>query len=539
MGCRALVLYPIFGALRTPGPFGGRRLWGCAEDSVAGIIGTWLVRPPTSPFLITRSRPLVKPAVWLTDAPMRFGRSGRRLMYIAAAYDSPNAEDVMRHQELDGSVHVSCGNCTACCDQPWRTMIDTEKARVLDAHDFGQYPQLVGKAFYRSTSGDAAGRYELAKGEGTRCLFLDTDGLCIIHKELGPDAKPDMCLQFPFLSARTWTCDRVSANFGCPSVQADSGPLMTEQSEAVAETVPLSKRPVNADAPVMFDMRVKLTQAEEAALFDRAIGLFGDAQDRDVWGDFAELLALARGVEEWKATDTSSSGDLVERLRSSDSFGDVPDSPGATSFDRPSVAPMPARLLFAATLYPDTVPADAAGGLGFVRRLTLIPKLMSLATMSGGYASRLLGRNVSMVAVMGHELDATWTPEATALVRRYFRSRLWQRRIAGTKLPIVGGFHQHVCDLNAIVFFARAEAAACSVRRLDEGLISGALRRVEFHLANQIRLSDHTLKGWFRSRLCDLGLASVSLALFAPVSVPHPAGCVGSVCRLQPSGRMV
>ncbi len=425
----------------------------------------------------------------------------------------------MRHQEIDGSVHFACGNCTACCDQPWRTMIDPEKARTLDEHDFSRHPQLAGKQLYRTASSDAAGRYELAKGEGTRCLFLDTDGLCIIHKELGPEAKPDMCLQFPFLSARTWTCDRVSANFGCPSVQAGSGPPMTEQSEDVAATVPLSSRPTNADAPVMFDMRLAITQAEEAALFDRAISLFGESEDRDVWGDFAELLALARGVQEWKTTGESSgaSADLVERLRSDNPFGDVSDAPSAASFDQPSRAPMPARLLFAATLYPDTVPADAAGGLGLVRRLTLIPKLMSLATMSGGYASRLLGRNVSMATVMGYEFDASWTPEATAIVRRYFRSRLWQRRIAGTKQPITGGFHQHVCDLNAIVFFAKAEASTRGVTLLDQGLISQALTRVEFHLANQVRLSDHTLKAWFRGRLCDLDLASASLALFVPV----------------------
>ena len=32
-----------------------------------------------------------------------------------------------------------------------------------------------------------------------------------------------MCRQFPFLSARTWTDDRVSANFGCPSIQSRLG----------------------------------------------------------------------------------------------------------------------------------------------------------------------------------------------------------------------------------------------------------------------------------------------------------------------------
>ena len=161
----------------------------------------------------------------------------------------------MRLQVVDDSVRFSCGSCTACCDQPWRTMIEASKAQALDEHDFSAYPQLAGKGFYhkskagsnprhgQSITNRPETRYALAKGEGTRCLFLDTDGLCIIHKELGPEAKPSMCRQFPFLSARNWVEDRVSANFGCSSVQDDKGRLLTDQADEIAGVVALSDRP--------------------------------------------------------------------------------------------------------------------------------------------------------------------------------------------------------------------------------------------------------------------------------------------------------
>jgi len=112
---------------------------------------------------------------------------------------------LMRLQVVDDAVRFSCGSCTACCDQPWRTMIEASKAQALDEHDFNAYPQLAGKEFYHKSKAQRNPRhgqpdtnrpeplYPLAKGEGTRCLFLDSDGLCIIHKELGPEAKPNMC----------------------------------------------------------------------------------------------------------------------------------------------------------------------------------------------------------------------------------------------------------------------------------------------------------------------------------------------------------
>ena len=106
----------------------------------------------------------------------------------------------MQPQMFDESVRFRCECCTACCDQPWRTMIEPDKVHALDAHDFTAYPQLAGQTLYYKDGSDSTGLYRLAKDEGTRCVFLDSDGLCIIHKELGPEAKPSMCRQFPFLA---------------------------------------------------------------------------------------------------------------------------------------------------------------------------------------------------------------------------------------------------------------------------------------------------------------------------------------------------
>lgn len=431
----------------------------------------------------------------------------------------------MRLQLLDESVRFSCGSCTACCNQPWRTMIEADRARALDRHDFSAYPELAGKTLYHKPSDGRKGYYELAKGEGTRCLFLGSDGLCIIHKEMGPEAKPSMCRQFPFLPVQTNSDDRISVNFGCSAVQEHSGQRLDEQIDEISATVAVSKKPIDSDAPIWLDKKCRLTRAEGDALIERILARFDERHAHDVWTPFAEVLDLIGRVRACRSQRGAGeeSGDLLSCLQSDESPADAGESSTVQAFRNPGGAPMPARMLFAATLYPDTVAADAASGKGFVQRLMQIPKLMTLATLSGGYASRLLGRNVSITQVLAHEVDAELDSDATALLLRYYRSRFWQRMMIGTKLPIIGGVHQHICDLNAILFMARADAAAKDKRLLSADLIRQALTRVEFHLANQVRLYDHTLKGWFTSQLCDLELAAQSLRLMSLYPAPNPA----------------
>lgn len=423
----------------------------------------------------------------------------------------------MRLQVLDESAAFSCGSCGHCCNQPWRTLIEPEKAHALDRHDFSKYPHLAGKAFYRA-SGDAGGLYELAKGEGVRCLFLDSDNLCIIHKELGPEAKPHMCRQFPFLPARTWTEDRISVNYGCPAVQNRSGLKLADQRADIAAVVPPGQRPPDPDALTPLDATVRLTSEEADALFHRAMILFDEAREGDIWSRFAEALAMLALVRARKAGHPGvgkTDSELVDLLRTAGPLTETAGVPEVTAFDSPADAPMPVRFLFAATLFPDTLPADATGSMGFFKRLTLVPRLMALARLSGVYASRLLGCNVVLHEVLAHPVREELEPAATALLLRYYRSRLWQRFPAGTRLPVVAGIHQHIHDLNAILFLARAEALRQGTDNLTEPLIRQALARVEFHLANQARLYDHTLKGWLLSQLGDVSIAAGSLRLMS------------------------
>ena len=156
-----------------------------------------------------------------------------------------------------------------------------------------------------------------------------------------------------------------------------------------------------------------------------------------------------------------------------------------------------------------------------------MPKLMSLAKLSGGYASRLLGRNISIGEILSHPVGEEIGGEGEALLRRYFRSRIWQRYLCGTRLSITAGLHQHIQDLNAVIFFARAEALHTGQTQLTDELIRFGLNRVEFHLANQPRLFDQgNMIAWFEAQLQSPAVAMQSLRLMALRSEPVVAESV-------------
>jgi Fe-S-cluster containining protein len=422
----------------------------------------------------------------------------------------------MRLQVIDPNVNFSCSSCTRCCDQPWRTIVEPEKLAALEAVDWGaEFPQLAGRPFYRRVRVGRQTVFELSKSAGNRCIFLADDGLCIIHKKLGYDAKPHMCKQFPFFAARAWDADYVSANFGCKAVQRGMGPPLVQQRADIERLVPRTAGSANSDAHVLLAPGCAAPQSAARALLNHLAAQLGDAGAGALTDRLARVLAALETATAMPA----------DRLADAAARGDFGPPPGPARYEplaSPATAPLPARFLLAATLFPDTLPPDSTADAGLLKRMTLVPKLMALTRLHGGYASRLLGRNVRVDAVLERAADVRLTLDATNLLVRYLQSRLWQQFPGGTRLPVFAGLHQHIIDLNAVLFYALAGAAP-GARELDRDRVEHALMLVEFHLANQPRLYQQVLQRWLRSALASPEVAWFSLRMsrLAPAAAPQ------------------
>jgi Fe-S-cluster containining protein len=415
----------------------------------------------------------------------------------------------------DPNVRFECNSCTRCCRHELDVMLDEDKVAGLDAVDWGaKYAEMAGQPIYRKVKRGQRQYLALTKRDDNACVFLDHDGLCRIQKQIGFEAKPRMCRQFPLISRRHEQDERVSVSFGCPSIQKGNGPLLSEQMGMVEATCQPNHEPVRSQVPLVGD---RMLGPELARLLtSRLEQVFDPRQPGQITERFVQVLALVKSA-------TLLSDEELDQALTRGTLARPEDFPEFEPFEKAAVTPMPSRMLFAMTLFKDTLPASAAqkAALGFFRRMMLVPKLMSLASQRGGYASRLLRRNVKLDVLMNPANLPQLAARANTLLCQYIRSRLWQQLLVGGRLSIVAGLHQHILDISAVVFYAialsRPEAQAPSdlddLRELGRAEVAEALSLVELNLANQSRVYEEVLTGWLTRELDTLANAWHSLRM--------------------------
>jgi lysine-N-methylase len=119
-----------------------------------------------------------------------------------------------------------CHQCGVCCRGSIVPLSDADLAR-LGEQKWHERPELAG----RKTTvplGDSRGRRQLAKNSDGSCVFLQPDGLCLIHKELGFDAKPLVCRTFPLQLVPREKDAVLTLRRACPSAAGDQGRELTE-----------------------------------------------------------------------------------------------------------------------------------------------------------------------------------------------------------------------------------------------------------------------------------------------------------------------
>ncbi len=186
----------------------------------------------------------------------------------------------------------SCHSCTRCCRELVGDLREADRRRL----DEQQWERRLGVAPYVSVRH----KWALNKRPDGRCVFLQDDGLCRIHAELGFDAKPFACRAYPFTlveaQGKWWTAWR----FDCPSMARANGADLTTYRRLV--------RSLSEEMPVRGESRkdgILLRRARPAAPAE--IHALLDALN-------AWLLDGSRPLEESVAAAAS----LVDTLRLAD-----------------------------------------------------------------------------------------------------------------------------------------------------------------------------------------------------------------------------
>lgn len=143
---------------------------------------------------------------------------------MAPVYRFPTAE------------RFSCESCTKCCRTLAVRVTADEAARIPSVRN----RHGLADPFERDSQGEVTLRHV----DGA-CVFLETDGRCAIHAQIGFDAKPAPCRKFPFNTVVDPDGTRfVRASFSCPTVVANRG----DGPEELAASIERDARPARLPA---------------------------------------------------------------------------------------------------------------------------------------------------------------------------------------------------------------------------------------------------------------------------------------------------
>ncbi|MHB1161972.1 MAG: YkgJ family cysteine cluster protein [Chloroflexota bacterium] len=137
--------------------------------------------------------------------------------------------------EISPEVCFTCQQCGDCCRGMAVSLLPEEKERLEEVDWGGVSSRLAGKPLFVETPGlspDSPPRFHLAKLEAD-CIFLEGDGRCLIHRQLGYDAKPLVCRLFPLALVESPDETVVSASFACRAVAAGAGTPLAQREDEI------------------------------------------------------------------------------------------------------------------------------------------------------------------------------------------------------------------------------------------------------------------------------------------------------------------
>lgn len=121
----------------------------------------------------------------------------------------------MMDQKMLEGQNYDCVMCGKCC-QSWSVPVSPEEDKRLAAVNWSEHS-------LRIQGGTSAVLNGHLRSLDSRCLFLESDGKCLMQRTSGPEIKPQVCRQFPVIAVETPDGMRFSPSFVCPAVCRNLG----------------------------------------------------------------------------------------------------------------------------------------------------------------------------------------------------------------------------------------------------------------------------------------------------------------------------
>jgi len=124
----------------------------------------------------------------------------------------------------------TCEGCGECCGM-WDIPVTKEEKERLEKLDLPGFDFDKNDYFTKAKKG--RGIYFIKKKDD-KCVFLDSDGLCVIHKKHGEKVKALACRLYPF-HVLNWRDGKISASFrfDCQAVSRGNGQPISKRKKEI------------------------------------------------------------------------------------------------------------------------------------------------------------------------------------------------------------------------------------------------------------------------------------------------------------------
>lgn len=152
---------------------------------------------------------------------------------------------IIRDIVCDNEQRYACSNCGAFCCNNFSVTIDEETKSKYEDDDFLQ--KIIKKANVKFKKKDNKSFYipKVFEKSEYKCVFIDNNNLCHIHKEKGYSFKPVTCQYFPF--SLYFDIDNnihIETSFVCESILENNGSLVEDfKTDLIANYVNLEYFP--------------------------------------------------------------------------------------------------------------------------------------------------------------------------------------------------------------------------------------------------------------------------------------------------------
>ncbi len=381
--------------------------------------------------------------------------------------------------ELPILQNWSCHNCGGCCRQHLIEVTEAERQRILDqkwtGEDGVEQPVLAWHAgpIWRK-------RYRLAHQAEGGCVFLDERGMCRIHAKFGESAKPLACRIYPYAFHPAGKSFAVSLRFSCPSVVANRGTPVAQQTtelRRLAEDV----IPPGAEKslPTLLTSRDRLDWPDLLS--------FNEALDHTLADPSVPLVVRVTRAVTWTTLVGQSAFEKIRGPRIREFIGLLMEAARIElpSLPDPILEPSPMGRLYFRTLVAqyarkDTVADLSAGFLGRWRLLRAILKF----TRGKGNIPPLQSKFRSVPFASLEQGFGPLDPQADEILTRYFRVKIQGLHFCGPAyydVPFAEGFHSLALMLPVTLWLARWLAVGEGRDRLSVEDVSTALTIADHH----------------------------------------------------------